>query len=297
MRNFWLALAGLFIFGMLAIFTYWPVLHPSADPARSVQLQKPASSQPPHEAPPRRTLTVCSDVWMPYAGQPGGAREGYLIDIMRQIYEPLGFRVDYRVLPWTRCVDETRAGKIDALVGTVFSQTPDLIYPESSLGLDQSMFFTLPASGWRYADLKDLGRVRLGAVQDYDYNEVLDRYIRMNAASGKVWFARGDAPVERLVSALQNRTIDVFVENQNVAEYFQKQHRGRVRLRQAGMVGTAVRVYAAFSPRGPEAEELARLLDRRIDDLRGSGELKAILDRYGLVDWRSASAAIRGRQP
>jgi polar amino acid transport system substrate-binding protein len=151
------------------------------------------------------------------------------------------------------------------------------------------MFFTLPDSRWTYTDQAGLSRIRLGAVQDYDYTEMLDLYIGRQAHSGKVWFARGDYPLERLVTALQERQIDAFIENRDVVNAYLQQHPGQVSLRMAGSAGPATRLYAAFSPRKTDAEGLARLFDRKIDDLRLSGQLQAILDRYGVKDWRNRS--------
>lgn len=296
MRNFWFSLCCLVTFGLLVLLTYQPLLtsYPdkvevSVPPATHIAAGNSSSSP--------RTLRICSDLWMPFAGQAGSDREGCLVDIMRQIYQPLGYRVEYVTIPWTRCVQDTRDGTFDGLVGTVFSETPDMVFPESSLGLDQSMFFTDTSSRWTYTDLADLEQVRLGAVQDYDYTELLDHYIHRNARTGRIWFARGDYPLDLLVTALQDGKIDVFVESQDVADYFMKQHRGRVKLRRAGQIGPAARIYAAFSPQHKEAEELARILDRKIDDLRASGQLQAILDRYGMRDWRSPASGGMGRQP
>lgn len=295
MRNLWFGLCCLGIFGLLVLLTYQPLLDSAAQADNPVNLSAPQSAD--SGLPSPRTLRICSDLWMPYAGQAGSDREGYLVDIMRQIYEPLGYQIEYATIPWTRCVQETREGRYDGLVGTVFSETPDMVFPESSLGLDQSTFFTDASNKWTYHDLADLKQVRLGAVQDYDYTEVLDIYIRHNARNGRVWFARGDYPLALLVTALQDKKIDVFVENQDVTEYFLREHRGRVKIRKAGYVGQAARVYAAFTPRQKDAEELARILDRKIDDLRASGQLQAILDHYGMRDWRKASSVGIGRQP
>jgi len=286
-RTLWFSLCCLAIFGILALLIYQP-LWLTAQPTASPSV---VTTPPETQKSSLRPLKICSDLWMPYTGEAGTAREGYLIDIMRQVYEPLGYQVEYSTLPWTRCVQEVREGRYDGLVGTVFSQTPDMVFPESSLGIDQAVFYTLPGSRWSYTGLQDLQRVRLGVAQDYDYTELLDLYLRRNAKTGKVWFARGEYPLDRMVAALQDGDIDVFVEGQEVVSYYMKQHRGRVRIRTAGPIGPAVRIYAAFSPRLEDAEAFAQMLDRKIDDLRVTGQLQAILDRYGMTDWRHKQPA------
>jgi polar amino acid transport system substrate-binding protein len=205
---------------------------------------------------------------------------------MRQIYLPLGYKIDYVILPWARCVQEVRDGSADGLVATVYSQTPDLVFPEASLGLDETRFYTTQGSHWSFNNPADLGRIRLGVVQGYDYLEWLDLYIRRNTGTTKIWFARGEYPLEHQVTALQDGRIDAFVENPEVIKAYLKEHRGRVKLRTAGLAGPANRLYAAFSPNKAWSAELARLFDLKIDELRANGKLQAILERYGLSDWR-----------
>jgi len=51
-------------------------------------------------------------------------------------------------------------------------------------------------------------------------------------------------------------------------------------------VGDPVPNYIAFGPTNPRAHELARLWDEGVRRLRKNGELKRILDRYGIKDWK-----------
>ena len=34
-------------------------------------------------------LTFCSDPWVPYAGHAGAAQEGYIVDVLREVYTAL----------------------------------------------------------------------------------------------------------------------------------------------------------------------------------------------------------------
>lgn len=45
-------------------------------------------------------------------------------------------------------------------------------------------------------------------------------------------------------------------------------------------------IYIAFSPNRPESPMLAQQLSDGIRELRSNGQLKKILDRYGLLDWK-----------
>ena len=44
--------------------------------------------------------------------------------------------------------------------------------------------------------------------------------------------------------------------------------------------------YIGFSPENPKSEEYARILDQGMRELRASGELEKILQKYGMSDWK-----------
>jgi len=46
------------------------------------------------------------------------------------------------------------------------------------------------------------------------------------------------------------------------------------------------KLFIAFSPKNPKSQEYAKLLSEGTAALRASGELRKILAKYGLSDWR-----------
>ena len=56
----------------------------------------PATGAVPVEA---RTLRVVADEWCPYTCAADAPQSGYLVDLVRAMFEPLGYRIDYRVMP------------------------------------------------------------------------------------------------------------------------------------------------------------------------------------------------------
>jgi polar amino acid transport system substrate-binding protein len=58
------------------------------------------------------------------------------------------------------------------------------------------------------------------------------------------------------------------------------------RFRSAGTFGAPSKIYIAFSPANHKSKEYARILSEGIVSLRASGELKEILGKYGLDDWK-----------
>ena len=46
------------------------------------------------------------------------------------------------------------------------------------------------------------------------------------------------------------------------------------------------KIYLAFSPKNPKSKSYARLISKGIIEMRASGDLQKILDKYGMRDWK-----------
>jgi polar amino acid transport system substrate-binding protein len=57
-------------------------------------------------------------------------------------------------------------------------------------------------------------------------------------------------------------------------------------IEQAGLMGEPTPMYIACSPAKPSSKEYAKLLSEGVKKMRASGKLKAILDKYGVKDWK-----------
>lgn len=238
-------------------------------------------------------LVVCSDPWPPIAFLPGDAIEGYGIEVMRRIFEPLGYEVRYLGGPWTRCIRETREGIASAIIGCYVKEVPGFHVPEEPLGETRQTFFTVASSTWNYSSPESLNGIILGAIQDYSYGEELDAVFAKEGRDLRIVRLTGTDSLSRLIDMLRSGRIDAIVESRMVMD-FTLSHKGLApdSLRVAGQATECPPFYAAFSPTLPESRGLANAFDRGIRALRASGELKAILDVYGLVDWKSASGAL-----
>jgi polar amino acid transport system substrate-binding protein len=97
------------------------------------------------------TITLVADEWCPYNCAPGDAKPGFLIEIARRIFEPAGFGVDYKIVPWARAIRDARAGRYTAIVGAIRSEAPDFVFPETAAFPSGTHAFVRAGSDWRYA--------------------------------------------------------------------------------------------------------------------------------------------------
>lgn len=241
-------------------------------------------------------LKFCSDPWPPYAGKSSDIKPGYIIDILEAIYEPLGYIIKFENIPWSRCIRDTRDGIFNGVAGADLEQVPDFVFPTQTVGTSHPQFYTRADSQWSYQGLGSLEDVRLGIIQDYTYSPQLDVYIRRHQSDSHLTIVKGNDGLKQLISLLQAKRIDVFVENSRVVNFTLSQMEiSQENIKSAGAPGKGDVLYVPFSPRYQESRELVNIFDRGIVQLRESGELKQILLRYQMSDWLEEATKIQKR--
>jgi polar amino acid transport system substrate-binding protein len=284
MQNGYLITAVILLAG-LAWVVYGP-LNQEAEPDLIVisplHPETPAPDADIIPLPDAPTLTFVSDPWMPYTGTANAADEGYAIDVLREIYEPLGYKVEYVPTPWSQALDDVENGAATALVCCHISEAPRLVYPQSPIAPMYAAFFVRGDSPWGYAGTESLEGIRLGVIQDYTYAAEIDAYIRQHSGTEQIFVARGTDALTRLIVALEEGRIDAFVENRPV---------GELALRELGIEPEAITiaggvvapdVFVAFSPALGDARAYADIFDKRLAQLQADGRLDEILAKYGM---------------
>lgn len=259
------------------------------------------------------TITVRSDYWFPYNGEPGSAQEGYMIDLLRLAAAANGDTVDYRLMDWELALQRSLSGTTDCVVGAIESDAPDHLRSSAPWGSSQNVVYGLitdanaidevvgaigneplrgsqnvvlthdghPITLKQVADLKPL---RIGAVADYSYGDAIDAVLTADDAQvSRVEASRRAFPL--LVMKLVTHKIDVLIEDENVAS---------AGLKQLGLSNRVVPVsnslteaddlFVACTPNA-RGGKLIAAFDKILEQSRASGELDALLARYGLKDW------------
>jgi polar amino acid transport system substrate-binding protein len=229
------------------------------------------------------TLRIRADGWMPFNGDPAGSRPGYVVELARLIFEPAGVKIDYQLMPWTEALAAARKGDIEAVIGANPAEAEGLFLPNESAGMPRIALFVKKENSWRYDSVHSLNSVRLGIIEGYSYWETFDAYVK-NHRSEKVVVFEGEAPLIDGISQLREGKIDVMAETLAVFIWTVRSQGGlpadyRVAYLQAGE-----RIYMAFA-KNDVGRRCAEIFDAGLGRLRKSGELAAVLKRYGLSDW------------
>lgn len=232
------------------------------------------------------TISLRADVWYPMNGDPGSDHPGYMIEIAKAIFGAAGHQVDYDTLPWERTLVMVRNGKFDCAVGAYKDDAPDFVFPEQSLGTDQSFFYVKPTDSWRYQNQDSLKGRHIGLIGGYAYDEDFTKYVEGHKGEIDIQTVNADNALEQNVKKLLAGRIDTLVESPPVLTAKLAEMKLDGKLIEAGAMTEPKPMYIACSPAKPSSKTYVKLLDEGITKLRASGELAKILARYGLKDWQ-----------
>jgi polar amino acid transport system substrate-binding protein len=230
------------------------------------------------------TITVRSDYWFPYNGEPGSAQEGYMIELLRLAAAGTGDTIDYRLMDWELALERSLNGTSDCVVGAIASDAPEHLRTSAAWGKSQNVVYGLDGNSITLNAVDDLKPLRIGVVQDYAYGDAIDALLEADGVqTSRVEASRRAFPL--LVMKLVTRKIDVLIEDENVAS---------AGLKELGLSDRVVPVsshlteaddlFVACTPNA-RGGKLIAAFDQILEQSRASGELGKILARYGLEDW------------
>lgn len=232
------------------------------------------------------TISLRADEWCPYNCAPDSDKPGYGVEIAKEVFAKAGHTVDYKTMAWARAQDECRKGTVMAIIGASKKEIPDLLFPELPIAVADNSFVVKAGSPWRYAGPASLEKIKLGAIQGYGYDGEVGDYVAANAKDkSRIDMVGGDTALEQNFKKMLAGRLDATVDAKPVLAYKLREMGLSDKVQFAGSVDPTP-TFIAFSPANPKSKEYALILDKGVAELRASGRLKQILDRYGVPDWQ-----------
>ena len=245
-----------------------------------------------------KTLLLVADTYCPYNCAVGAEPEGFAIDVMREIFEPKGYQIKYKVVPWTRALKMVKSGQADVALGSPPEEanTHGLVQGQEPIGYATDCLFvradnTLQFNN-RADDLNSLKRV--GTVVDFQYYDQFGEWLKRPENQAKNFQARGDTASLTNLKQLVLGRLDGAIETLQVMDYLILQTQAKADVRVAGCQSQQ-QVFNLFSPARSDAKQLAAELDKGIVALRKNGRMAHILARYGMSLENPHNAPVVGR--
>lgn len=233
------------------------------------------------------TIIVVADIWCPYNCEIGAFKPGIMLEIAQKAFAKHHIKIDYRIIPWSRAIEETRKGTYHAIIGAAKEDAPDFIFPQTEQSKLVNTFYVKKGNPWHYGGIGSLDRITLGVIADYSYSEQLDEYIKTNRRElKKVQVISGDDPLKINVRKLLADRIGVLIEAEYVMQYVLQEDNLGAQIEKAGILPEtdSNKLYVAFSPKNSQSERYAKILSEETAKMQKNGELSAIMKRYGLTE-------------
>jgi polar amino acid transport system substrate-binding protein len=235
------------------------------------------------------TITVLSDYWYPYNGEPRAASEGYMIDLLRWIAKADGDTIDYRLLDWELALQRTEAGTGgDCVVGATEGDAPRHARASQPWGKSLNTLYghvdRMPA----IPNLEALRALRIGVVADYSYGDDIDALLAEEGVQVvRVQASRRAVPL--MVMRLATKQVDVIIEDVNVATVALNEMQMEASIKPISIdFMESDDLFVACSPNARGRALIAKF-DAGMARARAEGELQRILASYELKDWAEAA--------
>jgi len=233
------------------------------------------------------TISFRADTWYPMNGVPDSPKPGYIIEIAQKIFASRRHVLDYQTMAWTQALLDVKSGKADCVVGAYKEDAPDFIFTEEPFGKDTQAFYVRYDQLWRFqGDLLALDKISIGIIGNYSYGAMFDSYIKQVEAQGHISAVTADNGLEINFRKLMSGKIVATLDSVAVADNKISEMGLEGKIINAGLLGEPQPMYIACSPEKSSSLKYTQLLSEGIRTMRANGELKTILDKYDLSDWK-----------
>ncbi|KAF0867085.1 ABC transporter substrate-binding protein [Pseudomonas sp. LD120] len=207
-------------------------------------------------------IRIASEEWSGYTEANG---EGLAWDILREIFEPQGVKIERSSVPYTRSVGLVQRGEVDAQVGSYHNESQGVLYPRWNYDTDH--IYSLGLASAPELSLANLDHYRLVWVRGYKYQDYLPNVRRYNEIRRRV----GILPM-----LLYGRA-DYYIDAQTEIRYVLGQAQDPSLFKCTHLAELPLYLGFADNPRG---RALLSLYDRRMGHLVKTGALRPIFLRW-----------------
>ncbi|MGE4424183.1 MAG: substrate-binding periplasmic protein [Pseudodesulfovibrio sp.] len=231
-------------------------------------------------------INVATSTYCPLACELVNApHDGIMHEVLRRTFEGTKYRLIFHEMPYVRAIRDTLDGQYDAITYAGAVHAEDFVFVRNLDMINVVQFATRADSSWRYRGVKSLDGIRFSIPKGFrtgnpEMDDYLNRYerdpsrIRMNSCDNPTMAQRSN------LECMLNDRVDAMLVGSLAFRYITQREgvADRVRVDPEPVAMFYNRI--AFSPRCPIGKELRDMVERKIREMRASGELKKIFDYY-----------------
>lgn len=215
------------------------------------------------------------DDWAPFSSAKDGQLRGMAVELVQAIFDEAGLAVELVPLPYARCMDETKRGRLAACFNTLpdASLRKDYVFHAKPLFTDEMWVLARTASLARGMTARNLSGKQVIVTHGYTYGDAFES----NAAIQRV-SAPYDINALRMLVAERGEFAVVY---RRVTQYLQRGAAQDLqgKFKPVGQLDDAA-LYLSFSRQYPGVQTLVRRFDAAHARLRKNGVLQKIEKRW-----------------
>ncbi len=218
------------------------------------------------------TVTVgAEDDWYPYAGTVDSKPKGMAVDIVREAFKKAGIEVVFQSMPYARCMEEAKAGKIfgcfDAARNSLLESS--YLWHNKPLFVAKINIYAKKDSNEKELSTKSLEGKSVAVTQDYEYGEAFDANTKINRVVSK-------HDVQGFRQVLSGK-VPYMVCYEKVANSVFAQQKAELggNFKVVGMTAE-VGLFMAVGKTYPNAAKILERFNAGFDGILGDGKYKAI---------------------
>lgn len=220
------------------------------------------------EAQTEHSVRFCFSNWAPYAVWDDTGANGISVDILRTAAQRAGLSAQFEELPWNRCLEMVRQGRIDAVIDA--AGRDEFLQGPTSYSEYTNTFWTRVDGNLSELSFEKLRGKKIGLVNGYSYPEELTREIE--SAQLVVDRSVDDATAIR---KLAFGRVDIIVGDYVGTLLFARKH--NLKIRPLSPTHSSDRLYPSFHPsRG----DLQRAIDHALQTMQADGSIKRIFKTH-----------------
>lgn len=216
-----------------------------------------------------KTAVFVSEEWEDATNADGS---GFYWDILRAVFEPAGYDLTLKVMPYARAVKTVLDGQADGWVGSYVDEEA-VVYPKTAYDADTVAGIFPKGSLDPSKGQKALENKNVGWIRGYSYDDYLDVPVQKNLVNAR----------ENGMQMVERGRLDVFLDAKYDIDAAMEK----------GVVDPAavdiatfmeLKLYLAFT-NTDKGRELAGVWDKRMQELHDSGELKKLYEASDYTDF------------
>lgn len=217
-----------------------------------------------------------------------GEWKGYVVDIVEAALKAEGLPFEISYQPWLRALREVQAGKKDGLLTPTVPGFPQFLYHEEAVGYQEYCIYSNRSSKWSYHTNSDLLGKRLAYLEESGFGSLDDYIAKHSQKIVTTKFTGDDNYPGRIFQFLSYKRTDAVIITSDVYEFSVKRKEIPDEFAVAGCLGKEKMAVGLTKVDEKRSRLIGKALDHGIRTLRKSGQLQAILTKYGLIDWNKA---------